>query len=120
MKLPSRRLISTMIAAAALALAIAVPVSARGVSPAQLTSAGWECFNVPGLGVHCFPPGHHASTATLTVLYFNTTNPAATSAPFSGTELLLRADLYRGQPCPQEGKDTWTLLPFGYYACHHK
>lgn len=120
MKSSLRRLVSTTIAAAALALAAVAPVSAHGVSPAKLTSAGWECFNVPVLGVHCLPPGHHASTATLTVLYFDTDNVAATDAPFSGTELLLRQDLYRGQPCPQEDRDTWTLLPFGYYACHHK
>lgn len=114
-----RRLVSITITSAALALAIAVPVSAHGVSPAKLAAAGWECFNVEGLGVHCFPPGHHASTATLTVLYFATTDPADTDAPFSGTELLLREDLYHGQPCPQEGTDSWHLLPFGYYACHH-
>lgn len=119
MKHSLRKVVSTTIAVTALALMIAAPASAHGVSPQKLTNAGWECFDVPGLGVHCPPPGHHASTATMTVLYFDTTDPAATHAPFSGTELLLRADLYHGQPCPQEGTDPWHLLPFGYYACHH-
>jgi len=38
---------------------------------------------------------------------------------FARTELLLRADLYADQPCHQEGLAEWTLLPFGYRACHH-
>jgi hypothetical protein len=33
------------------------PVAAGGVNPAQLSKAGWSCFDVPNLGVHCSPPG---------------------------------------------------------------
>jgi hypothetical protein len=31
------------------------------------------------------------------------------------------ADLYRGQPCPQDGLSEWGLLdlPVDYRACHH-
>jgi hypothetical protein len=41
------------------------------------------------------------------------------SGEFAGTEHLMRADLYQGQPCPQDNLATWDLLPFGYRACHH-
>jgi hypothetical protein len=40
---------------------------------------------------------------------------------FAGTETLLRADLYRGQPCPQDDLEEWDLLdlPVDYRACHN-
>lgn len=119
-----------LIAAAAVALLVAVAgandASAHGISPAKLSAAGWNCFDVPGLGVHCQSPGDDSSSATINFLYFDTTDPEATDAPFLGTELLIRAGLYRGQPCPQEGADEYTGLDlFGgpeidYYACHHR
>ncbi len=38
---------------------------------------------------------------------------------FAGTENLIRADLYAGQPCPR-GTSGLVELPFGtYYYCHH-
>jgi hypothetical protein len=98
---------------------------ARGVNPAQLTRAGWTCFDVPGLGVHCQPRGAEASDASISLSVFDTTDPSSTDADFVGTELLIRADLYRGQPCPQEGMDHYHALDlFGdpaidFYACHH-
>jgi len=94
--------------------------SARGPSPGQLRSHGWNCFNVEGLGVHCQPPGDAASSATMTLLIFDTSNPGATDAPFLGTELLIRADLYQGQPCPQEGLAHYVDLrpELPYFACH--
>jgi hypothetical protein len=98
---------------------------AHGVSPAKLGNAGWTCFDVPGLGVHCQPPGSEASSASLSLLVFDTSDPGAGHAPFSGTEILIRADLYNGQPCPGEGADDYEGLDlFGgpeidYYACHH-
>lgn len=96
--------------------------SAHGNSPAKLATAGWNCFDVPGLGVHCQPPGDGASAATLTFLVFDTSDPIATHAPFMGTELLIGTDLYHGQPCPQEGVDDYTDLSgegLPYFACHH-
>ncbi len=98
---------------------------AHGSSPAKMVRAGWECQNVPGLGVHCFPPGSAASSASIPVKVFDTDDPSATHADFLGTEILIRADLYHGQPCPQEGHDEYHGLDlFGgpeidYYACHH-
>ncbi len=97
---------------------------AHGVSPAKLARAGWDCQNIAPLGVHCFAPGGDASSASITVSVFDTSDPAATHAPFLGTEILIRADLYHGQPCPQDGLDAYHGLDlFGgpeidYYACH--
>jgi len=96
--------------------------SAHGTSPAKLAAAGWNCFDVPGLGVHCQPPGDGASGATLVFLVFDTSDPSATHARFKGTELLISTGLYHGQPCPQEGVDDYTDLSGGglpYFACHH-
>ena len=98
--------------------------SARGPSPAQLGRAGWTCFDVPGLGVHCQSPGADASSATIPLLYFfDTTDPNDPDAELTGTELLISTDLYHGQPCPQEGLDDYTDLSGGglpYFACHHR
>ena len=106
----------------AIALSGVSNASAHGTSPAKLTAAGWNCFDVPGLGVHCQPPGDGASGATLTFLVFDTSDPSAPHAPFTGTELLISTGLYHGQPCPQEGLDEYVDLRPGlpYFACHHR
>lgn len=91
----------------------------------DLGSQGWVCVNVPGLGVHCFPPGAFAAPASLPILVFDSDDPTDADAPFLGTELLIRADLYAGQPCPAEGGQyalmlaADTGLPADYRACHH-
>lgn len=90
-----------------------------GNTPAQLGEAGWQCQNVPDHGVHCLDP--HASIGAsvhMQVKVFETDNPSSHSAPFLGTESLMRADHYKGQPC-LPGHGEYFLLPFGYYACHH-
>lgn len=98
---------------------------AHGNSPAKRQNAGWECENVPGLGVHCFPPGAMVSSASVPVQVFDTSDPGATHAPFLGTEILIRADLYSGQPCPTddleeyEGLDLFPPPGIDFYACHH-
>ena len=39
---------------------------------------------------------------------------------FLGTEQLLRYDVYKGQPCPQDDLEEWDFLGEPpYYACHH-
>jgi hypothetical protein len=38
---------------------------------------------------------------------------------FIGTIHLIRADLYRGQPCPQAGGLYFFIPPIGYYRCEH-
>jgi hypothetical protein len=66
-----------------------------------------------------------AASANLSVKVFETTDVNATSAEFLGTELLIRADLYAGQPCAQNGGEYELLpasesgLPVDYRACHH-
>lgn len=93
--------------------------SGDGNTPARLTHAGWFCENVPGHGVHCMDP--HAvvgSSVHIQVKVFDTSDPSSSTASFLGTESLMRADRYRGQPC-LPGHGEYFLLPFGYYACHH-
>lgn len=113
--------ISVIVLSAAVALASwPGTTSAHGLSPAQLPK-GWTCFDVPGLGVHCQPPGDSASSATLNLLVFDTSDPGATDARFVGTELLISADLYNGQPCPQEDLVHYVDLSgegLPYFACH--
>ncbi len=98
---------------------------ARGNSPAKLGNAGWTCFDVPDLGVHCFPPSKDpaAGPASIPVLIFDTTDPGDTDAPFLGTEILIHHHLYHGQPCPQEDLEVYFDLsvldpPLPYFACH--
>lgn len=47
-------------------------------------------------------------------------SPGATDEDrtFAGIKNLIRADLYAGQPCPQDRLATWDGPIFGYYACH--
>ena len=99
---------------------------ARGNSPAQLAGAGWLCVNAgPDNFVHCFSPGAFSSDPTITVKVFETIDVEAEDAHFLGTELLIRDDLYQGQPCPQNGGEyellpsSATGLPVDYRACHH-
>lgn len=91
---------------------------------AQAQAAGWDCSpQVLIVGYfHCAPPG---KPSVLDMIQGNTESPSIVlrvfypSGAFAGTEHLIRADLYQGQPCPQDNLATWDLLPFGYRACHH-
>lgn len=89
--------------------------AAQGNTADQLTDAGWSCAVFPPHGwTHCFSPG---GGQTLRVKVFN-----ASGDTFLGTELLIHANVYAGQPCATDGGDPYTdLLPiFGipYFACH--
>ena len=107
--------------------AISIATNATGSSSAtmaQAQAAGWDC-NPQVLIVgyfHCAPPG---KPSVLDMIQGNTDTPSIVlrvfypSGEFAGTEHLIRADLYQGQPCPQDNLATWDLLPFGYRACHH-
>src|SRR5919198_1991521 len=108
-----RRTIIPLIAAAGLALAIPLATAngSGGLSAGQLSKAGWTCFNVVSpvvgpLGVHCSPPGQGfppTGQPHIQLLYFfHTTDPNSTVPDYTGTETLIRADLYHGQPCPTE------------------
>ena len=123
-----------IVIAGVLAAMVSVPGSAalaQGSSPAQLTQAGWDCLLPPvefNPNVHCAPPGQleriNAGEARAAMFVaFATTDLDATSAEFLGTERLIRADLFRGQPCPTDPPSfeySWLFPRFGwdYYICH--
>jgi hypothetical protein len=95
--------------------------TARSVTPEQLIAAGWTCFLDPGAPrTVCSDPGHGRPV------------PGDPNAPptynfklftldgtFIGTSHLIRADLYRGQPCPLSGGLYLFIPPIGYYRCEH-
>jgi hypothetical protein len=119
---------------AALLILALVPVStasAGGLSPAQLQRAGWTCILPPpdfNPNVHCAPSDQLAGViageaALMTMLTFATSDLDATSAVLLGTERMIRADLFAGQPCPTDGPGdeySWLYPRFGwdYYICH--
>lgn len=98
--------------------------ASQGVTQAQLENAGWICFKpVPTDNVHCVQPGGlervlTGEAETMSFLVFR-----ATDGAFLGTELIVRADIFNGQPCPTDppgGQYTYLkpLLGLDYYACH--
>ncbi len=94
--------------------------SARVHTSDQLEKAGWSCENAgPFNWTHCFPPGTNmkeAPPATIQVKVFG-----EEGLPFKGTEILIREDLYKGQPCATDDGGMYHFLgeDFPYYACHH-
>ncbi len=118
------------IIAALMLAATALAGSALGGGKAGMTdmqqaqAAGWDCNpQILILGYfHCAPPGKPSvldmingdtSAAMIVLRVFNP------DGSFAGIERLQRADLYAGQPCPQDNLEEWDLLPFGYRACHN-
>ena len=129
--MPRTVLVLGAVAAAAVSVALAHAGGAPG--PGVLAERGWTCFVPPGDRVHCAAPGAKLDAdglpagPTLTLRMFDTADAGASEARFLGTELLVRGDLYRGQPCPTDPYDDpttpgvergYTPLPFGYLACH--
>lgn len=114
------RRIAPFIAALSLTLALAGSASAGGLSLGRLQDAGWTCFDVDGpLGVHCMSRGDAWGQPQVQLLYFDTQSVSDRGASFLGTESLIRADLYAGQPCPTQSlPDYFFIPPLGYYACH--
>lgn len=103
------------------ALTAAGTAIADSPTPAQLQAKGWSCFVPPprpdtivcGNPAHGLPPvppdpnGRPSYSFLLFDLAGNLT----------GTAHMIRADLYRGQPCPQTG-GLYVLNPTnGYYRC---
>ena len=126
-----RRLITIAGVLIAVATAATADVSAQGISPAQLGKAGWTCFNGPrpfNPKVHCAPPGVLQSVLsgeaeTAAFLTFDTEDTSSADATFLGTERIIRADLFNGQPCPTDPPTyEWgylgPLLGLDYYVCH--
>ena len=95
-----------------------------GSTMAHAEANGWDCApKTLILGYfHCAPPGKPSvqemidgdtSAASIVLRVFNP------DGSFAGIERLLRDDLYGGQPCAQNGSESWGELPFGYFACHN-
>ena len=113
-----RRLI-LVTAAVAFSLASIGPATATGLTPDQLTSAGWTCFRDPGAPrIVCSDPGHGRPVP-------GDPNPPPSynfkaftlEGQFTGTIHLIRADLYQGQPCTQTGSLYFFIAPIGYFRC---
>jgi hypothetical protein len=123
----------SLLAAGATAIALAVTTGAVASGTdgdashrtlTQTQAAGWDCNPLILIGghYHCSPPGKPsvadiiAGTDAASVVH----QVFLPDGAFAGTELLIRADLYAGQPCPQ---DEWLPVPpvgpVQYYACHH-
>jgi len=114
------------------AVAVAVAVLAGTVSGAgsrsleRAQAAGWDCNPLILIGghYHCSPPG---ATSVQDIVDGTATSPSVVhqvfraDGTFAGTETLIRADLFAGQPCPT---DQWLPVPPwlpepAYFACHH-
>jgi len=119
-----RRMVA-VVALLAGALAIAGIAYSAGGDMEQAQSADWDCNpQVLIIGYyHCAPPG---KPSVLDIVLGNTNAPSLElrvfnpDGSFAGIESLIRADLYRGQACPQDGLEEWGLLdlPVDYRACH--
>jgi len=117
-----RRIVLVIALVAVAAGFAAVAAFPKGVSQGQLEKAGWDCPFVIG-AIHCAPPGGLgrvlAGTAeTMSFLVFQ-----ASDGEFIGTELIVRADVFDGQPCPTDppsGQYTYLgpILGLDYWACH--
>jgi hypothetical protein len=101
-------------------------IQAENLSPEDVVARGWDCRPAPMIPnrVTCSPPNQpHPITlpgpppppdrpATFTLLVFD-------NGVFYGTDLLIRSDLYGGQPCKSTG-GPYRLIPrIGYYECVH-
>ena len=111
-----------LIGVAVLVLAsIAAPAAQAAQSPDHLADQGWTCFTPPPRPdlVACYNPGQGRplpGNPDPAPAYSVKTFSAA-SGEFLSTAHLIRADLYRGQPC---GQDSYSFLALiGYYECVH-
>jgi hypothetical protein len=121
-------LLAAPAAVAAIFAGIALSASGPGGTADQAKAAGWNCnpeVPIAGNYLHCAAPG---KPSVADILAGNTNAPSIElrvfdfdTGVFAGTESLLRADLYRGQPCPEDNLAEWGLLalPVPYRACHH-
>lgn len=102
---------------AAVGLAVAPAGAAdRGPTIAQLEAAGWSCFDVPGLGIHCAPGGGilAGTGKAQNLLYFD-----PVTGMYAGTEtLLVTTRDMSAMPCAGHADGLWHNLGFAW-ACHH-
>ena len=110
-----------LIAALGAAAATAVTAKAQGVSPSQLSAAGWTCIQPridptltlcapPGVGLPPLPgtPGFADRAPSFEFLVFETA-----TAAFIGTQHLLRPDIYEHgtPPCPSQPGGAYIYNP---------
>lgn len=117
----TRRFMGTVTALVAAAALVVAPASAEGVTPAQLQTQGWACFVPPNLpdtivcgnpahGLPPVPPDPNGRPSYSFMLF-------SLDGAFRATVHMIRADLYRGQPCLQTG-GLYLFNPLnGYYRC---
>ena len=104
-----------------------VATLAAGLSPEDLVGRGWDCRPAPGnpTRLTCSPPNQmhpillpgppppEDRPATFTLLVFD-------NGVFTGTDLLIRSDLYNGQVCRTIGGPYRFIARIGYYECVHQ
>lgn len=95
-------------------LLVSTSVATAGVTADKLEKAGYFCFNDgPSNWVHCLRAEKFGYPSVPVKVF------SEDGSEFLGTEMLLRFDIYNGQPCPQDELDEWTFLGEPpYYACH--
>jgi hypothetical protein len=113
--------LALFIATASVSVVAVGGATAQGVTLDKLVSAGWICFPDPGAPrIVCSDPGHGRPVPgdpnAPQSYNFKLFNP---DGSFIGTSHLIRADLYRGQPCPPTGAPYFFIPPIGYYRCEH-
>ena len=111
--------LALLVAAASISLAVVAGATARGVTPDQLTAAGWHCVPDPGGAPRtvCSDPGQGPPVANGSPTYNLTV--FGLDGTFIGTIHLIRGDLYQGQPCPPSGALYFFIARIGYYRCEH-
>jgi hypothetical protein len=97
--------------------------SAGHLTPADLMNRRWSCFQPLPERIVCsapnqgFPavgtPPPDDRPASFTFLVFDGSNR------FTGTEVLLRTDLYKGQLCESTNQPYDLVSVIGYYECVH-
>lgn len=121
-----KRLLVIVSAVGLMLTMLAGPARAQGVSPEQLTKAGWDRLPGPSEQIpttHCLPDAQAVLSGDATTSIVMTFGP---EGEFWGTEFAIHHHLYDGQPCPQDevigGDGTYidvssTVGP--YDVCHH-
>lgn len=121
-----KRRILMLIAAVAMVMGVSAPASAGGHTASQLQKAGWACMIAgPHNWMHCFSPAQGQTVPVKVFGNFGATDDIADDGwapgdPFLGTELLMLASAYHGQPCATDGGESYHPVPeTPFVACHH-
>ena len=107
--------------------AAAIAMAQASLTAADLEAQGWDCRPAPfnPIRVVCSrpnqlhpvllpgPPPAEDRPASITLLVFD-------NGVFAGTSVLIRSDLYRGQPCSSTGDGYTFIARIGYYECLHQ